>query len=86
MFLNLVKKTLKEKKGTTIGAKFAPPYSILFMTERKEGALRKAEFKPYLWWSYIDHIFFRWELGEKKLKSFIDNINKMHLAIKLTAD
>ena len=27
------KKTLKQKRGTTIGTKFAPPYSILFMAE-----------------------------------------------------
>ena len=47
---------------------------------------RKAEFTPYLWWRYIDDIFFLWQHGEEKLKSFIDNINKMHLTIKLTAD
>ena len=26
-------KTLKQKRGTAIGTKFAPPYSILFMAE-----------------------------------------------------
>ena len=40
--------TLKQKRGTTIGAKFAPPYSILFMAELEEEILRKTEFKPYL--------------------------------------
>ena len=44
------------------------------------------EFKPYLWWRYIDDIFFLWQHGEEKLKSFIDNINKMHPTIKVTAD
>ena len=43
------KKTLKQKRGTAIGTKFAPPYSILFMAELEEEILRKAEFKPYLW-------------------------------------
>ena len=40
--------TLKQKRGTAIGAKFAPPYSILFMAELEEEILRKTEFKPYL--------------------------------------
>ena len=56
------------------------------MAELEKEILRKAEFKPYLWWSYIDYIFFLWEHGEEKLKSFIDNISKMHPTIKFTAD
>ena len=31
-----VKKTLKQKRGTAIGTKFAPPYSILFIAELEE--------------------------------------------------
>ena len=56
------------------------------MAELEEGILRKAEFKPYLWWRYVDHTFFLWEHGEEKLKSFIDNINKMYPTRKFTAD
>ena len=55
------------------------------MAELEEEILRKAEFKLFLWWRYIDDIFFLWEHGEEKLKSFIDNVNKMHLTIKFTA-
>ena len=81
-----MKKTLKQKRGTLIGTKFPPPYSILFMAELEQKILRKAEFKPCIWWRYIDDIFLLWEHGEEKLKSFINNINKMHPTIKLTAD
>ena len=42
-------KTLKQKRGTAIGTKFAPPYSILFMAELEEESLSEAELKPYLW-------------------------------------
>ena len=62
------KKTLKQKRGIAIRTKFAPPYSILFMAELEEQILRKAEFKPYLWWRYTDDIFFLWEHGEEQLK------------------
>ena len=82
----MVNKTLKQKRGTAIGTKFAPPYSILFMAELEEEILQKAEFKPYLWWRYIDDVFFLWQHGEEKLKSFIDSINKMHPTIKFTTD
>ena len=80
------KKTLKQKRGTAIGTKFAPPYSILFMAELEEKIIKESEYKPYLWWWYIDDIFFLWEHGENKLKSFLGKINEVHLTIKLTAE
>ena len=53
-------KSLKQKRGTPICIKFAPPYSILFMTELEEEILSEIELKPYLWWRYINDIFFIW--------------------------
>ena len=73
-------------RGIAIGTKFAPPYSILFMTKLEEEILREVELKPYLWWRYIDDIFFIWEHGEEKLKEFIDVLNKKHPTIKFTAE
>ena len=64
----------------------APPYSILFMAELEEEIPGKAEFKSYLWKKYIYDIFFLWEHGQEKLKTFIGNINKMHPTIKFTVD
>ena len=40
------------------------------MAELKEKIIWKGEFKPYLWWRYIDDTFFVWEHGEKKTKVF----------------
>ena len=53
-------KSLKQKRGTAICIKFAPPYSILFMIELEEEILSEIELKPYLWWRYINDIFFIW--------------------------
>ena len=80
------KKSLKQLRGTAIGTTFAPPYSILFMAELEEEILREVELKPYLWWWYIDDIFFIWEHAEEKLKEFIDVLNKKHPTIKFTAE
>ena len=86
IFKSVKKKTLKHKRGTAIATKFAPLYSILLMAELEENIPGKGGFKLYLKWRYIDDIFFFWEYGEEKLKSFIDNINKMHPTIKFMAD
>ena len=51
-------KILKQNRGTAIGPKFPPPYRILFMAKLEEEVLSEIELKPYLWWRYIDDIFF----------------------------
>ena len=55
------------------------------MVELKEQIIKESEYKSYLSWRYIGDIFFLWEHGENKLKSFIDKINKVHPTIKFTA-
>ena len=81
-----MEKTLKQKQGAATGTKFAPPYSILFMAELEEEILSEIELKPYLWWRYIDDIFFLWEHGKEKLKKFIEYLNDKHATIKFTAE
>ena len=56
------------------------------MAKLEEAIIRKAEFRPYLWWRYIDAIFFFWGQEEEKLRSFMNNINKIHPTIKLTPE
>ena len=62
---NFNKKSLKQKRGTAIGAKFALPYSILFMPELEEKILEIVDNNPYLWWRYRDDIFFYGSMGKK---------------------
>ena len=56
------------------------------MAELEEEILSEIELKPYLWWRYIDEIFFLWEHGEGKLKKFIEDLSEKHPTIKLTAE
>ena len=51
-----------------------------------DAILKEADFKPYLWWRYINDIFFLWKHGEEKLRSFINDIKKNHPTIKFTAE
>ena len=47
----------KQKQGTAIGTKMAPPYAILFMDELENTIIEGFRLKPYVWWRYIDDIF-----------------------------
>ena len=51
-------KTFKQKRGTAIGTKFAPPFAIFFMADLEEKMLEIFEKKAMIWWRYIDDIFF----------------------------
>ena len=46
-------KTFKQKRGTAIGTKFAPPYAILFMADFEEKMLESFKKKPIIWWRMI---------------------------------
>ena len=85
-YLQLLNKTFKQKQGTTIGTKFAPPYSILFIADPKQRLLSYVDVKPHIWWRYIDEMYLIWEHGEEYLKLFLEKINKIHPAIKFTVD
>ena len=56
------------------------------MAELEEEIIKEPGYKPYLWWMYIDDIFFLCEHDESKLKSFTGKINKVHPTIKLTGE
>ena len=56
--------TFKNKRGSTIGTKFAPTCAILFMADFEEKMLESFEKKPTTWWRCIDNKFFIREYGE----------------------
>ena len=79
-------KTFKQKRGTAIGTKLAPPYAILFMADFEKKMLESFEKKPMTWWRYVDDEFFIWKHGEESLKVFIEQVNFFHSTIKFTAE
>ena len=62
-------------RGTAIGTKCAPPYSILFLADLEEKLLSSYECGPSVWWRYIDGVFLIWTHGEEELQKFIDFLN-----------
>ena len=75
-------KTYKQEQGTAIGAKFAPSYAILYMSDFEEKAINTFHLKPWVWWRYIDDVFMIWEHGEESLKEFFSHLNNVDPNIK----
>ena len=74
----------RQKCGTAIGTKFAPPYACIFMDEVETEFLKSQELQPFLWLRYIDDIFFIWTHGEEKLTQFLNELNNFHSNLKFT--
>ena len=66
----------KQIKGTAMGTPMAPNYANLFMDKFETELIRDFEqkhgVKPFLWYRYINDIFFIWTAGEDSLKTFIN--------------
>ena len=56
------------------------------MAELEEKLFEKVDKKPYLWWRYIDDIFFMWEHVEEELTNFAEILNKTHPTIHFTSE
>ena len=48
-YFQFLDKIFKQKRGTAIGTKFAPPYYILFMADLEKHLLSDIDLKPYIW-------------------------------------
>lgn len=46
--------------------------------------IKSHEFNPFVWYRYIDYIFFIWTHGEEKRESLLDDLIKYHPNIKYT--
>ena len=74
----------RQKSGTAIGTKFAPPYACIFMDEVETEFLKSEELQPCLWLRYIDDIFFIWTHGEEKPTQFFYEFNNFYFYLKFT--
>ena len=85
-FLEFNASYFQQLRGTAIGTKCAPSYAILFLAALEERLLEEAQYKPFLWWHFIDDIFLVWLHGEEKLSEFINFLNGAHHSLKFTAE
>ena len=70
--------------GTAIGTKFAPPYACIFMNYIEREFLKNEQIQPWIWFRYIDDIFFIWTASEKGLDEFLNRLNSFHPNLRFT--
>ena len=71
-------KTFQQKLGTAIGTKFAPGFANIFMGYLEEKFLSTCEFKPWVWWRFLDDVADRF-LDD--MASFRDGIRLFFLPV-----
>ncbi len=71
---------------TAMGTKMAPSRACLFMSRLEEQMLDAVPCRPWIWWRYIDDVFFIWTRDEESLHTFTDHINSFHRTIKFTSE
>ena len=67
----------KQISGTAIGAKFAPPYTYIFMDDLESELLQSQSLQPLGWVRCIDDIFIIQTHGKDKLKKFLDDLDSL---------
>ncbi len=72
--------------GTAMGTRMAPSFACLFMGDLEERMLASAPCRPWIWWRYIDDVFFIWTSDEDSLLTFINHMNSFHRTIKFTSE
>ena len=70
--------------GTAIGTKFAPLYACIFMDCIEKELLKNEQVQPWIWFRYIDDIFFIWTASEKELDKFLNHLNSFHHNLRFT--
>ena len=65
----------RKKLGTAIGTKFLPAYVNFVLSSLEEQMLDGFEFRPWVWYRYIDDVFFIWTHGCEVLAKFVEYIN-----------
>ena len=69
-------KVKQQISGTAIGSKFSPPYACIFQDEVETCFLETQKMKPSVSFRYIDDVLFIWTHGQKKLDSFLEELNR----------
>ena len=70
--------------GTTIGTKFVPPYTCLFMDKIETAFFEIQQLQPLVWVRYIDNVYFIWTHGDQKLQTFLRSLNEFNTDMKFT--
>ena len=72
--------------GTSMETRMVPSFACLFMSRLEQQMLDAAPCRPWIWWRFIDDVFFIWTRDEESILTFINHINSFHRTIKFTSE
>ena len=70
--------------ATAIVTKFAQSCTCIYMDYIENQFLKNEQVQHWIWFMYMDDIFFIWTASEKKLDEFLKGLNNFHPNLKLT--
>ena len=70
--------------GTATGIKFAPPYACIVMNYIEREFLKSGQIQSWIWFRYINDIFFICTASEKELNEFLNCLNSFHPNLRFT--
>ena len=59
-------------------------HTCIFMDEFETNFLKALKLQPFVWFRYIDDVFFIWTHGKEELKNFMKELNNFRDHIKFT--
>lgn len=79
-------KIYEQLDGVAMGSPFSPVVVGFFMEQFEQQAISTANYKPKIWYRYVDDTFVVWSHGREKLEEFLQHINSIHENIKFTME
>ena len=79
-------KIMQQISGTANGTTFAPSYACIFLDYIENEFMENEPLKPWVWYRYIDDIFFIWTGSELQLEGFLERLNNWHPNLKFTSE
>ena len=75
-----------QTRGTATGTKMAVAFANIFMVNIEKEILRQSTYTPLAWKRFIDDVFSLWNITKDEVDDFIEQTNKFHPTIKVTAE
>ena len=83
-YFELRQKVFHHISGITIDTKFAPSYACISMDKFETNFLKTQKLQPFVWFRYIDDVFFIWNHGKEELENFMEELISFSDHIKFT--
>ena len=83
-YFEFERKIYRQKLGTAIGTKLAPGFANILTDDWEKNFLSSCRFCPWVWFRFLDDIFWIWLHGPQELESILGKLNSYHETIKFT--